>query len=144
MAIYPRFDSSSFALSHPLLNVCREDHLLVVSHSTMLIGDGRPCGKITTIYACLVVLTTFACAMKFISPFQLYFSLPHILDGQIWRIFTHLLFLSPDFSAEFFLHTLFWVQYSNDLETATFRNRPADFLWMLLFGSAIVTVCSFI
>ena len=32
----------------------------------------------------------------------------------------------------------FLVKYSKSLEEGSFRNRAADFLWMLLFGAAIL------
>lgn len=49
---------------------------------------------------------------------------------------------SPDASLpaglDFFFHMFFLVKYSKSLEEGSFRNRSADFLWMLLFGAAIL------
>jgi hypothetical protein len=39
---------------------------------------------------------------------------------------------------DFFFHMFFLVKYSKSLEEGSFRNRSADFLWMLLFGSGIL------
>ncbi len=39
---------------------------------------------------------------------------------------------------DFFFHMFFLVKYSKSLEEGSFRNRAADFLWMLLFGAAIL------
>ena len=36
----------------------------------------------------------------------------------------------------------FLVKYSKSLEEGSFRNRSADFLWMLLFGSAILVAAA--
>lgn len=106
----------------------------------MELPGGGTLGRITIIYAVLMACTTLACATKYLSPFQLYFSPSHIRKGQVWRIVSHLFYLSNEFSLEFFLYMLFWIPYSNDLENDSFRNRPADFLFFLLFGSTIVTV----
>ena len=32
----------------------------------------------------------------------------------------------------------FLVKYSKSLEEGSFRSRPADFLWMLLFGAGVL------
>jgi hypothetical protein len=49
---------------------------------------------------------------------------------------------SPDASLsaglDFFFHMFFLVKYSKSLEEGSFRNRSADFFWMLLFGAAIL------
>ncbi|GAB4817736.1 hypothetical protein N2152v2_004782 [Parachlorella kessleri] len=43
-------------------------------------------------------------------------------------------------SIDFFFQTYFLVKYSKSLEEGSFRNRSADFLWMLLFGGTILTL----
>jgi Derlin-2/3 len=40
---------------------------------------------------------------------------------------------------DFVFHMFFLVKYCKSLEEDAFRNRPADFLWMLLFGAALLT-----
>ena len=42
---------------------------------------------------------------------------------------------------DFFFPRFFLVKYSKSLEEGSFRNRAADFLWMLLFGSVILVSC---
>ena len=39
---------------------------------------------------------------------------------------------------DFLFHMFFLVKYAKSLEEGSFRNRSADFLWMLLFGAAIL------
>lgn len=39
---------------------------------------------------------------------------------------------------DFFFHMFFLVKYCKSLEEGSFRNRSADFFWMLLFGAAIL------
>ena len=46
-------------------------------------------------------------------------------------------FLSP--GLDFLFHMFFLVKYSKSLEEGSFRNRSADFLWMLLVGAGILT-----
>ena len=41
---------------------------------------------------------------------------------------------------DFFFHIYFLIKYSKSLEEGSFRNRSADFLWMLLFGSTLLTL----
>lgn len=36
----------------------------------------------------------------------------------------------------------FLVKYSKSLEEGSFRSRPADFLWMLLFGASILVAAA--
>lgn len=40
---------------------------------------------------------------------------------------------------DFFFHIYFLIKYSKSLEEGSFRNRSADFLWMLLFGGVLLT-----
>ena len=39
---------------------------------------------------------------------------------------------------DFFFHMFFLVRYSKSLEEGSFRNRGADFLWMLILGALIL------
>lgn len=40
---------------------------------------------------------------------------------------------------DFFFHIYFLIKYSKSLEEGSFRNRSADFLWMLVFGGVLLT-----
>ena len=43
---------------------------------------------------------------------------------------------------DFFFHMFFLVKYSKSLEEGSFRNRPADFLWMLLVGAGVLVAAA--
>lgn len=91
---------------------------------------------ITRTYAACALLTTAACALDVLSPFSLYFSWPMVVHkGQVWRIVTNFFFFGAKFSFDFLFHMFFLVQYCRQLEEGSFRNRPADFFWLLLFGA---------
>lgn len=51
----------------------------------------------------------------------------------------HILFAA---GLDFLFHMFFLVKYSKSLEEGSFRNRSADFLWMLLFGGIILILLS--
>jgi Derlin-2/3 len=40
---------------------------------------------------------------------------------------------------DFLFHIFFLIRYCKSLEEGSFRNRSADFLWMLLLGAAMLT-----
>ena len=44
------------------------------------------------------------------------------------------------FGIDFVFHMYFMCRYSRLLEENSFRGRTADFVWMLMFGAAIMTV----
>ena len=57
----------------------------------------------------------------------------------MWRLFTNFFFFGA-ISLDFFFHMFFLVRYCRMLEEGSFRGRPADFLLMLLFGGALLTL----
>ncbi|KAG7401140.1 Derlin-2 [Phytophthora boehmeriae] len=78
-------------------------------------------------------LTTTACALDLVSPFSLYFNFNLIFfKGQVWRLVTNFLFFGL-FSLDFLFHMYFVL-----LEEGSFRGRTADFVYMLLLGSAVM------
>lgn len=91
-------------------------------------------------YLALSSITTAACALDLISPFALYYNYKLIFHkGQVWRLFTNFLFFGQ-FGLDFLFHMYFLVRYSRLLEENSFRQRTADFVWMLLFGAACMTL----
>ncbi|PSC73867.1 Hydroxymethylglutaryl-mitochondrial isoform B [Micractinium conductrix] len=94
---------------------------------------------ITRGYASLCVVTTAACALEIITSFNIYFNSRLIWQKhEYWRLFTNFFFFGS-LGLDFFFHMFFLVKYSKSLEEGSFRGRPADFLWMLLFGAAILS-----
>lgn len=95
---------------------------------------------ITRFYITLSFFTTAACALEIITPFNVYFN-AHLIfkKGEIWRLFTNFFFFG-NLGLDFVFHMFFLVKYCKSLEEGSFRNRSADFLWMLLFGGSLLTV----
>ena len=53
-------------------------------------------------------------------------------------MFTNFLFMG-ELGIDFVFHMFFLIRYSKSLEETSFRNRPADFLWLLVFGMIVLT-----
>ncbi|WIA08444.1 hypothetical protein OEZ85_007881 [Tetradesmus obliquus] len=94
---------------------------------------------ITRYYVTLSFLTTAACALEIITPFNVYFN-SHLIfkKGEIWRLLTNFFFFG-NLGLDFVFHMFFLVKYCKSLEEGSFRGRSADFLWMLLLGGALLT-----
>lgn len=94
---------------------------------------------VTRAYLVLSFLTTIGCSLDVISTMQLYYNPRLIWQGEVWRLFTNFFYfgtLGVDFVFQMFL----LVKYCRSLEEGSFRSRSADFLWMLLVGSAFLNV----
>eukprot|EP00037_Helgoeca_nana_P012368 m.112135 g.112135 ORF g.112135 m.112135 type:complete len:254 (+) comp21406_c0_seq1:35-796(+) len=95
---------------------------------------------ITRFYSSACFLTTLACQLEIVNPFQLYFNLDLILyHGEVWRLATNFLYFG-NFSIDFIFHMFFLVRYCKMLEEGSFRGRGADFLYMLLLGAIAITI----
>ena len=77
---------------------------------------------------------SLAVSLEIVSPLKLYFNWKLITrDHEYWRIFTSLFYkgeLSPHMVFDFYI----CFRYSYMLETDSFRNKPADFIWFICFG----------
>eukprot|EP00775_Hariotina_reticulata_P007038 gene7038-7252_t len=94
---------------------------------------------ITRYYVTLSFLTTAACALEIITPFNVYFNAQLIFKkGEVWRLLTNFFFFG-NLGLDFVFHMFFLVKYCKSLEEGSFRGRSADFLWMLLFGGVLLT-----
>lgn len=94
---------------------------------------------ISRIYLTGAFLTTAACAVDIITPFSLYFNWSLVYQGQVWRLITSYLFFGV-FSIDFLFHMYFLVRYSRLLEEGDFRGRTANYVLMLFFGIANMTL----
>mmetsp|Transcript_70128 Transcript_70128/g.106054 ORF Transcript_70128/g.106054 Transcript_70128/m.106054 type:complete len:242 (+) Transcript_70128:253-978(+) len=95
---------------------------------------------ISRLYLTGAFLTTAACAVDIISPFNLYFNWDLVFsEGQVWRLITSYLFFGV-FSVDFLFHMYFLVRYSRLLEEGDFRGRTANYVLMLLFGIACISL----
>ncbi|KAG1346633.1 putative Glucan endo-1,3-beta-glucosidase 13 [Cocos nucifera] len=117
---------------------------------------------ISKAYGTLCLLTTAACQLGILSPgsislfypfvlshFQAYHdhlmkdihkvyivlsNLVEILATLVWRLLTNFFFLGK-FSINFGIRLLMIARYGVQLERGPFDKRPADFLWMMMFGA---------
>lgn len=94
---------------------------------------------VTRSYLTLSFLTTAGCALELISPFSVYYN-SHLIfrKYQLWRLFTNFFFFGS-LGMDFVFHMFFLSRYCRLLEEGTFRGRSADFFYMLLFGSALLS-----
>eukprot|EP01136_Pigoraptor_vietnamica_P023724 Opistho-1_new@76135 len=100
---------------------------------------------ITRFYMTACVLTSVACQLNFVTPFQLYFNW-HLITHkyQFYRLITTFLF-NGTLGLDFLFHMFFLYRYSRYLEEGSFRGRPGDYFFMLLFGAAcMIGVAPFI
>lgn len=100
---------------------------------------------VTRAYTTACILTTIAVQLDIVSPFQLYFN-PDLIFWryQFWRLLTTFLFFGS-FGFNFLFNIIFTYRYCRMLEEGSFRNRPADFFFMFLFGGFVmVTIAMFV
>jgi len=96
---------------------------------------------VTRAYLSLCFLTTAGCALDVISPFSVYFNSSLILYRlQLWRLVTNFFFFGS-LGLDFVFHMFFLARYCRMLEEGSFRNRTADFFWMLVVG-AVLLLCA--
>lgn len=96
---------------------------------------------ITRMYMAGALLTTAACALELLTPFQLFFSYPLIVySHQYWRLITSFFFFGSRFSIDFLFHMFFLVRYCRGLEEGSFHGRTADFAYLMIFGSTIISL----
>mmetsp|Transcript_11759 Transcript_11759/g.20937 ORF Transcript_11759/g.20937 Transcript_11759/m.20937 type:complete len:244 (+) Transcript_11759:251-982(+) len=94
---------------------------------------------VTRGYVTMAFLTTAACALEIITPYNVYYNTKLIFSkGEVWRLFTNFFFFG-NLGLDFVFHMFFLLKYCKSLEEGSFRGRSADFLWMLLFGGILLT-----
>lgn len=94
---------------------------------------------VTRTYVTMSFLTTAGCALEIITPFNVYFNAKLVFEKlELWRLVTNFFFFG-NLGLDFVFHMFFLIKYSKSLEEGSFRGRSADFLWMLLFGGALLT-----
>ena len=118
---------------------CSRDSFPLSFHSFVL-SRYREIPVISRLYLTGAFLTTAACAVDIISPFNLYFNWSLVFEGgQVWRLITSYLFFGV-FSVDFLFHMYFLVRYSRLLEEGDFRGRTANYVLMLLFGISCISM----
>ncbi|XP_022781511.1 derlin-2-like [Stylophora pistillata] len=95
---------------------------------------------VTRTYTTACVVTTLAVQLELITPFQLYFNPELIFQRfQFWRLVTNFMFFGT-IGFNFLFNMIFTYRYCRMLEEGSFRGRTADFVFMFMFGGAIMTV----
>lgn len=93
---------------------------------------------ISRCYLTAAILTSAACFLDLVSPLTLYFNYDLILyKGQYWRILSSFVFFGT-FGLDFIFHMYFVMRYTKLLEEGLFRNRPADYFLMIIFGASLM------
>eukprot|EP00047_Mylnosiga_fluctuans_P016344 m.53933 g.53933 ORF g.53933 m.53933 type:complete len:234 (+) comp6538_c0_seq2:242-943(+) len=97
---------------------------------------------ITRTYATACVLTTLACHLDIVTPFQLYLNLYSVFEEyQIWRLITSFLYFG-DLGVDFVFHMFFLTRYCRMLEEGSYRGRTADFVVLFLFGMVLMLIAA--
>jgi Derlin-2/3 len=97
---------------------------------------------VTRTYVSLAFLVTAACALDLMSPLNLYLNFKLVHEKmEVWRLLTNFLFFG-NFGLDFLFHMFFLVRYCRYLEEGSFRNKTADFLYMVLFGATLMLMAA--
>eukprot|EP00048_Salpingoeca_helianthica_P003863 m.71305 g.71305 ORF g.71305 m.71305 type:complete len:236 (+) comp12937_c1_seq2:831-1538(+) len=95
---------------------------------------------LTRAFMSACILTTLACQLDLVSPFQLYFSIDRIFKNyEFWRLFANFFYFG-NFGIDLFFHMFFLVRYSRMLEEGSYRGRTADFLVLLVYGMVFMLI----
>lgn len=90
-----------------------------------------PITKYYTIFTAIVALSL---QFKYLKPDQLYYH-PDLVfyKGQLWRLFFTFIYFG-NFGIDFIFHTVFMMRYFRSLEEGWYRDRKADFFFLIFFG----------
>lgn len=92
---------------------------------------------LTRAYTTACFLTSLAVQLDIVSPFRLYFHPTLIMEKlQLWRLITPFFYFG-NLSLNYVFSMLFTYRCCRMLEEESFRGRPADFLYMIIFGCVI-------
>ncbi|KAI8985325.1 Der1-like family-domain-containing protein [Pilobolus umbonatus] len=99
---------------------------------------------ITRIYITAACFTSVSVQLGFIHPLHLWLNYESIVhDFQWWRLISNFFYFGP-LSIDFFFHIFFLARYSRMMEEGFFRNKPADYVWLMIFSASILILCSII
>ncbi|EPB88351.1 hypothetical protein HMPREF1544_04817 [Mucor circinelloides 1006PhL] len=95
---------------------------------------------ITRIYVSAACCTSIAVQLGFIHPLQLWLNYESIAhDFQWWRLITNFFYFGP-LSIDFGFHIFFLARYSRMMEEGFFRNKPADYVWLMVFSASVLLI----
>ncbi|XP_039122880.1 derlin-1.2-like isoform X2 [Dioscorea cayenensis subsp. rotundata] len=90
---------------------------------------------VTKTYGVICLMITTAYYFNLFDYDTISLSYVHILKQfQVWRLVTNFFFIAP-FSTYFGIRLLMLARYGVLLEKGPFKERTADFLWMMIFGA---------
>ncbi|KAI9335818.1 Derlin [Pilaira anomala] len=99
---------------------------------------------ITRIYVSAACFTSIAVQLGFVHPLQLWLNYESIVhEFQWWRLITNFFYFGP-LSIDFCFHVFFLARYSRMMEEGFFRNKPADYVWLMLFSAGLLIILSII
>lgn len=97
---------------------------------------------ITRIWAGSAIALAVAEHVHLVDQFQLWFSYRLVIQKfEFWRLITCFVYFGP-FGIDFLFHLFFFMRYSRMLEESSYANRKADYVWLLLFSSALLILLS--
>eukprot|EP01084_Bolivina_argentea_P123508 218870_1 len=100
---------------------------------------------ITRTYLTIGLLTTLACYLDFITPYQLYFDVHLIFNKwELWRFITPFVFFGTQLDLNLFLQMFFFLSYTARLENETFAGKTADYVWMIILTTSFLLIVAVI
>lgn len=103
-------------------------------------------GKVPPVTRVWVVASTalmVLCSLEVISPFALYLHWKLVIrERHYWRLITNF-FYNGEFGLPFFWNLYLLMFYCSSLEEMSFRNKSADFAYMILCGMSMLLGLSF-
>lgn len=63
--------------------------------------------------------------------------------GEYWRLITNFFFFGH-FNISFIFHLYFLVRHSKMLEETTYARRPADYLYLWIFGAFVILLIAYV
>ncbi|XP_039122879.1 derlin-1.1-like isoform X1 [Dioscorea cayenensis subsp. rotundata] len=99
---------------------------------------------VTKTYGVICLMITTAYYFNLFDYDTISLSYVHILKQfQVWRLVTNFFFIAP-FSTYFGIRLLMLARYGVLLEKGPFKERTADFLWMMIFGALCLLMINMI
>jgi Derlin-2/3 len=98
---------------------------------------------VTRVFVFSSVILMILCSLEVLTPFSLYLHWKLVLkERQYWRIVTNFLF-NGEFGLSFFWNMYLLMFYCSSLEEVAFRNKSADFFYLLFSGALMLLSISF-
>ncbi|RPA83842.1 Der1-like protein [Ascobolus immersus RN42] len=97
---------------------------------------------VTRYWTSAAVLTSVLVQCNFVTPFQLFLSLPKVYKRrEYWRLLTTFLYFGR-LDVDLLFHLFFLSRYSRLLEDSFVRARTADYAWLLFYGAVSLLALS--